>query len=117
MRKKKKKSAEPEMGYCPFEHWLGRTRRLSAHGARARGWAVGAVGRWGTGARTHGARGRAGRAGMQGVGARRHAGGAHERGEGAGARKRGSRRGARATRRPGRAAGPAGFALGALSLF
>ena len=34
---RKKKSAEPEMGYCPFEHWLGRTRRLGAHGARALG--------------------------------------------------------------------------------
>ena len=39
---RKKKSAEPEMGYCPFEHWLGRTRRLGAHGAWARGWALGA---------------------------------------------------------------------------
>ena len=50
---KKKKSAEPEMGYCPFEHWLGRTRRLGEHGAhdvRARGWALGA------GARAQGAR-------------------------------------------------------------
>ena len=44
---RKKKSAEPEMGYCPFEHWLGRTRRLGVHGARARGWALGAGGRWG----------------------------------------------------------------------
>ena len=39
--KKKKKHAEPEMGYCPFEHWLGRMRRLGAHGARARGWVLG----------------------------------------------------------------------------
>ena len=61
--KKKKKSAEPEMGYCPFEHWLGRTRRLSAHGARARGWALGSGGRWGAGARAHVARGGAGRGG------------------------------------------------------
>ena len=42
---RKKKSAEPEMGYDPFEHWLGRTRRLGAPGARARDWALGAGGR------------------------------------------------------------------------
>ena len=32
--KKKKKivGKEPEMGYCPFDHWLGRTCRLGAHG-------------------------------------------------------------------------------------
>ena len=72
-RKEKKKYAEPEMGYCPFEHWLGRTRRLGAHGARARGWALGSglgVGRAcarGLGARGVGAR-RAGRTGGTGVG-------------------------------------------------
>ena len=56
-RKEKKKYAEPEMGYCPFEHWLGRTSRLGAHGAWARGWALG----WALGEPARGARGRGGR--------------------------------------------------------
>ena len=59
---REKKSAEPEMGYCPFEHQLGRTRSLGTHGARA--WA----GRWALGhwaqAGARGARGR----GAQGAG-------------------------------------------------
>ena len=38
----RKKNAEPEMGYCQFEHWLGRTRRLGAHSTREQGWALGA---------------------------------------------------------------------------
>ena len=52
------------MGYFPFEHWLGRTRRLGAHGVRARGWALGADGRWGAQAGA-GALGR-GRVGVRG---------------------------------------------------
>ena len=59
---REKKSAELEMGYCPFEHWLGRTRWVGAHGARARGWALGCWAQAGAGARPRGAprtRGRA----------------------------------------------------------
>ena len=32
---RKKKSAEPEMGYYPFEHWLGRTRTARGRGRQA----------------------------------------------------------------------------------
>ena len=64
-----KKSAELEMGYCPFEHWLGRTRRLGAHSERARGWALG---RWGAQAGARARRrelgyGREGRSGVRGT--------------------------------------------------
>ena len=81
----KKPSVELEMGYCPFEHWLGRTRRLGAGRRRALG------------------RGRAG------VGSR---------GRGRSARgSSGREAGVRGARAAGRAAGPAGCALGAHSLF
>ena len=41
-RKKKKKDAEPEMGYCPFEHKAGRRRAGGALGAGVLGcWASG----------------------------------------------------------------------------
>ena len=57
----KKKNAEPEMGYCPFEHWLSRTLKLGAHGAWAWGWALGGRARQeragGRGASDVGARG------------------------------------------------------------
>ena len=43
------------MGYCPFEHWLGRKRRLSPHGARARGWALGRALGWALSERARGA--------------------------------------------------------------
>ena len=89
-----KKSAELEMGYCPFEHWLGRTCWVGAHGARARsaGWR----GRSARGVRQAG-RGASGR-GAQGVG-----------------RARGVQ--ARDLCAPKRAGWAVGCALGALSLF
>ena len=59
-----KKNAKPEMGYCPFEHWLSKTRRQGAHGARARGWALGA-GRAGGSVRQAAQRGRTGARGAQ----------------------------------------------------
>ena len=91
-----KKSTEPEMGYYPFGHWLGRTRRLGAHGARARGRSQGAgrrraLGRrrWGDGAQAYRARARAGRAGRQVEACRERAAGAR--------RALGSRTGCRRT--------------------
>ena len=91
-KKEKKKYAEPEMGYCPFEHKAGlgtglgvqvgardaRSRRRRQAGAGHRRWALG---RW-----VARARGR-------------------------------QARGTRQAARPRRAAGPVGCALGALSLF
>ena len=42
MKNEKKKNAEPEMGYCPFEHKAGRRRAGGALGAGVLGcWARG----------------------------------------------------------------------------
>ena len=94
-----KKNAKPEMGYCPFEHWLGKTRRQGAQGARARGWALGA-GRAGDNARGAAACGRQHNVGAQGHAER------SGRASGRASRAAGVRgaRGARPARRPGRAA-------------
>ena len=61
---------KPEMGYCPFEHWLGWAQGsrhdtgVGALGARALGWQAGRRRRWGARARAQ-ALGRAGAAGRQ----------------------------------------------------
>ena len=82
---------KPEMGYCPFEYWLG--------------WAQGARHGTSTGAGAL-ALGRAGCAGVQGARVWQERGGARAAG-----------RLGRAGRATGRAAGPASCALGARSLF
>ena len=104
---RKKKSAEPKMGYYPFEHWLGRTSRLGAQargpgrcaqagaGARRRAlgcWSAGALARWRTGVR--GARERKKRGGHAGEEEARGA-----RGRQAGARGRARRAGVAGARR------------------
>ena len=64
--KKKKIGAKPEMGYCPFEYWLGwaqsawRGTGAGALGAQGRG-------RWGGRQAQALGRGRAGRAGVRGA--------------------------------------------------
>ena len=87
--KKKKFGADPEMGYCPLS--------IIRLGVQARKWHWGAW-RWAAGALAGGRR-----AGLGGRAGRRRAAGAP-----------GARQG---HARPGRAAGPAGCALGALCLF
>ena len=117
-KKEKKKYAEPEMGYCLFEHWLGRTRRLGTHRERACG--VGGHGRSVQGAL--GAR-QAGR-GARACEARGRQAGARSRQAGSGRARQGAQ-GARRARgvqarglcAPGRAGWAVGYALGALSLF
>ena len=54
--KKKKIGAEPEMGYCPFEHWLGAGTGVGAR----RQVRQQALGPWAARAQVHGALGRAG---------------------------------------------------------
>ena len=36
MKNEKKEEAEPEMGYCPFEHWLGTGTGVGAGGGAGR---------------------------------------------------------------------------------
>ena len=64
MKNEKTNGAEPEMGYCPFEHWLGTGRAgTGALGAQALGrWALGRWARWAAWRARHGrhAKGRAG---------------------------------------------------------
>ena len=94
-KKKKKEDAEPEMGYCPFEHKAGRwTRRRGAQAGHAGGARRQGAGRWGSGAldaRALGERGaQARQAGAQGAQQARPARrgttrrGAHARGDTAG---------------------------------
>ena len=123
-KRKKKKYADPEMGYCPLS-----IRQL---GARARGAQVGARGEAECAGGHAGRRRGAGRAqqaagvrqkrGRGAVGAWAQAVGARGawRAGGWGARRHGRATGSRWAQqgsRPGRAAGPVGCALGALSLF
>ena len=80
MKKKKKLEQKPEMGYCPFEHWLGwaqGARHGTSAGARALGQAGRQAGRRGSAGRAGavGARGvrgiQAGACGVRAAGARR----------------------------------------------
>ena len=109
-KREKKKGVEPEMGYCPFEHWLGTKTGVGArrrrHATLGRGTTTR---RLGAGhARRRRARKQAGRtsAGRAGAGrALGRAGGTGAGARGVGARGHSSRRGARATRRLGRGLG------------
>ena len=120
-----------EMGYCPFEHWLG-AGLATWHGCRGVGsWAAGrqararalgrarAAGARGAFDRQAGAHGRAGRAGAAGARQARGMQAGARGARAAGARRALGTRGVQACSlcAPGRGGWAVGCALGALNLF